>query len=166
MTDADRIWQRRRLSAGLTNTETSAMFSSSQMLIYVADPAASTAFYRSLFDREPVEASPNFAAFDLDGFTLALWARDKVEPAADRAGSSAELVLIVDQAGAVDRRAAPRSARHPQDALPNKPVVPSAALCSIAPDAPAHNLHIASEEEAAEAARRPKALHKLRRARE
>ena len=79
------------------------MFSLSQMLIYVADPAASTAFYRSLFDREPVEASPNFAAFDLDGFTLALWARDKVEPAADRAGSSAELVLIVDQAGAVDR---------------------------------------------------------------
>lgn len=33
------------------------------VLLYVADPAASAAFYAALFDREPVEHSPAFAMF-------------------------------------------------------------------------------------------------------
>ena len=79
------------------------MFSSSQMLIYVADPAASTAFYRSFSiasrsrPRRTSQLSTSTALPWLCGRATRS-SRPRTGPAA-----SAELVLIVDQAGAVDR---------------------------------------------------------------
>lgn len=43
-------------------------------ILYVANPAHSTLFYRELFGRPPVEESPTFAMFVFEsGARLALW---------------------------------------------------------------------------------------------
>lgn len=43
-------------------------------ILYVRDVAASTEFYRELFDRTPVFDTPHFVSFVLDdGHQLALW---------------------------------------------------------------------------------------------
>ena len=50
------------------------------MILFVDSPAVSAAFYKTLFDREPVEASPTFALFALDsGLMLGLWSRHTAE---------------------------------------------------------------------------------------
>jgi catechol 2,3-dioxygenase-like lactoylglutathione lyase family enzyme len=73
------------------------------ILLYVAKTQASRAFYADLLSRQPVEESQNFAAFVLEsGLMLGLWARDKVEPAAPRAGVGAEIVFPVADYPAVD----------------------------------------------------------------
>jgi len=57
------------------------------VLAYVADPAKSAALYRRLLDAEPVESSPNYAAFSLpNGVMLGLWGREQVEPRATLPG--------------------------------------------------------------------------------
>jgi catechol 2,3-dioxygenase-like lactoylglutathione lyase family enzyme len=72
------------------------------LVLYVDDPAASAAFYRDLLGREPVEASPTFVMFALDGGPmLGLWSRRTVEPAAAAGGGGAELAVAVAD-GAVD----------------------------------------------------------------
>ena len=51
-------------------------------ILYVANPAHSTLFYRELFGRPPVEESPTFAMFVFEsGARLALWSSATVEPA-------------------------------------------------------------------------------------
>ncbi len=51
-------------------------------ILYVANPARSTLFYRELFGRPPVEESPTFAMFVFEsGARLALWSSATVEPA-------------------------------------------------------------------------------------
>ena len=73
------------------------------LLLYVANPEASAAFYAGLLGKEPVEASPTFAMFALDGgLMLGLWGRDGVEPAATCAGGGAEIAWSVDDAEAVE----------------------------------------------------------------
>jgi predicted enzyme related to lactoylglutathione lyase len=73
------------------------------VLLYVADPVASAAFYAGLLDRAAVEASPGFALFALDGGTmLGLWARHEVLPPAGEAGSGGELAFTVPAPGTVD----------------------------------------------------------------
>lgn len=77
------------------------------VLLYVADPAASAAFYAALFDREPAEHSPAFAMFVLDsGFKLGLWARHDVVPtlpasAGTRGDATGELIFAVADRAAV-----------------------------------------------------------------
>jgi catechol 2,3-dioxygenase-like lactoylglutathione lyase family enzyme len=72
------------------------------LVLYVDDPAASAAFYRDLLGREPVETSPTFVLFALDGGPmLGLWSRRTVEPAAVAGGGGAELAVAVADA-AVD----------------------------------------------------------------
>lgn len=45
------------------------------ILLHVANPAVSASFYEGLLGRPPVEASPNFVMFALDGgMMLGLWA--------------------------------------------------------------------------------------------
>jgi len=67
------------------------------MLLYVADPEKSALFYQDLLGREPKRSSPDFITLTLEnGFTIALWSRDGAVPPTDFAGSSAELVLVVD----------------------------------------------------------------------
>jgi catechol 2,3-dioxygenase-like lactoylglutathione lyase family enzyme len=49
------------------------------MLLYVNDPAASARFYGDLLGREPLDASPGFVMFGLNGgMRLGLWGKDTV----------------------------------------------------------------------------------------
>ena len=51
------------------------------VLLLVADPAASAAFYQDLLGLAPVEQSPTFAMFALpSGVNLGLWSSATVEP--------------------------------------------------------------------------------------
>ncbi len=66
-------------------------------ILYVNDPTASAAFYASLLERQPVEASPTFALFALEsGVMLGLWSRHTATPAAGCAGGGGELAFAVD----------------------------------------------------------------------
>ena len=68
----------------------------SLVILYVADPLASAAFYSALLKKEPVESSPTFVMLPLAGGTmLGLWARGTVLPAAAGAGGS-EIAFAVD----------------------------------------------------------------------
>jgi predicted lactoylglutathione lyase len=74
------------------------------ILLYVADVGASTAFYTTLLDKQPVESSPNFAMYALaSGVMLGLWAKHDVQPAPKATGGGAELALTLDDKAAVDK---------------------------------------------------------------
>lgn len=73
----------------------------SLVILYVADPVASAAFYAGLLGRQAVEASPTFAMFRLaSGGALALWSRHTVEPGATLPGG-AELAFEVADIDAI-----------------------------------------------------------------
>lgn len=62
----------------------------------MADPTRSAAFYADLLGKPPVEASPTFAMFALQGgLHLGLWAAHTVQPAATAVGGG-ELAIAVD----------------------------------------------------------------------
>ncbi len=71
------------------------------VLFYVADIPKSLAFYEDLLELKPAVSSPFYAMFKLaNGFELALWALNKVEPPAPVQGNSSELgFLVPDLAG-------------------------------------------------------------------
>ncbi len=72
------------------------------IILYVDSPADSAAFYADLFGRPPVEASPNFAMFEMSpGVRLGLWSRHTVEPAATKAGGG-EIAIALAGMDAVD----------------------------------------------------------------
>ena len=65
------------------------------ILLPVADPTASAAFYERLLGRTAVEASPTFAMLPLrEGVMLGLWQRDGVEPAPAAAPGGSEVAFI------------------------------------------------------------------------
>ncbi len=75
------------------------------VLLYVADPARSAAFYAALLGKPPIEASPTFAMFALDGgLHLGLWAAHTVQPAATAAGGGGELAFAVGDSDTVRTR--------------------------------------------------------------
>lgn len=75
------------------------------VILYVDNPAESAAFYERLFGRPPVENSPTFAMFVLEGGPrLGLWKRDTVSPTASAPGGAVELVFAEDSNAAVDAR--------------------------------------------------------------
>lgn len=75
------------------------------LLLYVADPTASAAFYADLLGSRPVEASPTFAMFALDnGMMLGLWAREKVEPKAAAGAGGGELAFAMKDDATVEAR--------------------------------------------------------------
>ncbi len=81
------------------------MSSNVYLLLYVDRPEASAAFYGALLGRPPVETSPTFALFILDGgVKLGLWSRHTVEPAAQLTGGGGELCFAVDTPAEVDAR--------------------------------------------------------------
>ena len=52
------------------------------ILLAVADPARSAAFYSNLLGIEPVQNSPTFVLYVLpNGIKLGLWIKDEIEPA-------------------------------------------------------------------------------------
>ncbi|QQR35136.1 VOC family protein [Devosia oryziradicis] len=57
------------------------------ILLAVADPAKSAAFYSTLLDIQPVESSPTFVLYVLpNGVKLGLWIKGEIEPAPRPAG--------------------------------------------------------------------------------
>ena len=73
------------------------------ILLYVDNPATSSAFYAELLGKEPIKSSPTFAMFALDsGIRLGLWSRRAVKPLAMASGGAAELALSVADCGAVN----------------------------------------------------------------
>ena len=73
------------------------------ILLYVADPTASGAFYAQLLGVAPIESAPTFALFALDsGMKLGLWARHEVQPTASMSGGGAELCFALANDAEVD----------------------------------------------------------------
>ena len=62
------------------------------LLLYVANPPASAAFYSGLLGCPVVESSPNFAMLPLaNGFMLGLWAKLDVAPPTSVAAGGGEI---------------------------------------------------------------------------
>ena len=62
------------------------------LLLYVANPPASAAFYSGLLGCPVIESSPNFAMLPLaNGFMLGLWAKHDVAPSTNVAGGGGEI---------------------------------------------------------------------------
>ena len=77
------------------------MVTANQILNYVADAEKSAALYARILDAKPIDASHNFAMFQLpSGTILALWARDEVEPRATLPGGT-EIGFLADSKDAV-----------------------------------------------------------------
>jgi catechol 2,3-dioxygenase-like lactoylglutathione lyase family enzyme len=74
------------------------------LLLYVADVAASVAFWSDLLGRPPIERSDTFAMLPLrDGVMLGLWKIDGVMPPTRLAGGGAEIAFTVATRDEVDR---------------------------------------------------------------
>ncbi|WP_416356452.1 drug:proton antiporter [Aureimonas phyllosphaerae] len=73
------------------------------LLFYVENPADSARAIEALFDLAPVERSPTFVLFVLDGMRLGFWRADGVEPAPQPRGENSELSISVDTREAVDQ---------------------------------------------------------------
>jgi catechol 2,3-dioxygenase-like lactoylglutathione lyase family enzyme len=81
------------------------------VLLYVDNPPASGGFYADLLGLPPVETSPTFVLFALDGgLMLGLWSRHTAEPSAAAPGGG-ELAFTAADAAAVDARHADWVAR-------------------------------------------------------
>jgi uncharacterized glyoxalase superfamily protein PhnB len=73
------------------------------ILLFVENPAVSARFYEFLLERKPVEESPTFALFVLEGgYKLGLWSRHTAEPATQATGGGTELAFPVESAEQVD----------------------------------------------------------------
>ncbi len=65
-------------------------------IFYVEDANASARFYETVLGRKPVEASPSFAMFALDGGAmLGLWSRSAINPTSSMTGGGGELTFKV-----------------------------------------------------------------------
>jgi catechol 2,3-dioxygenase-like lactoylglutathione lyase family enzyme len=72
------------------------------VLLYVADPVASAAFYEGLLGKPPIDVAPTFAMLPLnEGVRLGLWLRGDVAPAATAAPGGHEIAFTVADADAV-----------------------------------------------------------------
>jgi predicted enzyme related to lactoylglutathione lyase len=110
------------------------------LLLYVADPSASSKFYSDLLGDAPVEASPNFAMFALPGGSmLGLWARDEVAPAATQPGGS-EIGFTVDDDEAVRRTHAEWTRRGMP--IAQEPVAMDFGFTFVATDPDGHRLRV------------------------
>jgi catechol 2,3-dioxygenase-like lactoylglutathione lyase family enzyme len=108
-------------------------------LLYVNDPAASTAFYTDLLGRQPIESSPDFALFALEsGLMLGLWSRHAAEPAASITGGGGELAFQVGSDAEVDAVCADWRARGL--AIAQKPTRMDFGYTCVAADLDGHRL--------------------------
>ncbi len=67
------------------------------VLLYVANPPASAAFYKDLLGAPIIEESPTFCMLPIrDGGMLGLWKRDTVQPSARAiSGANNEIAFVV-----------------------------------------------------------------------
>eukprot|EP01037_Dinobryon_pediforme_P020957 gene20957-21705_t len=88
-------------------------------ILYVADVAASTAFYRDLLDRPPVESAPTFAMFTFGNrVMLGLWGLDGVKPPAAVGAGGSEMAFVVMEKDGIDAMHADWVARGITIAMP------------------------------------------------
>ena len=74
------------------------------IILYVASPTASAAFYAQILGRPAMESSPNFAMFRLDsGVMLGLWANHDVAPAITAPAGGNEIAFSVPSPQQVDQ---------------------------------------------------------------
>jgi catechol 2,3-dioxygenase-like lactoylglutathione lyase family enzyme len=72
------------------------------LLLYVADPLQSAAFYADLLGQPPTDVAPTFALFVLSsGLKLGLWLEGDVQPAATAQHGGSELCITVESADRV-----------------------------------------------------------------
>jgi len=70
---------------------------------YVSNVPASCAFYTRIFERGPIESSPNFAMYELQsGAKFGLWTVGDVAPKVASPGTSSELAFRVEDKSKVD----------------------------------------------------------------
>lgn len=75
------------------------------ILFYVDDPLKSASFYEKALGTKPLELSPGFGLFQLNGGTmLGLWNRNGVLPSAVPGGGTSELGLHVATNADVDQQ--------------------------------------------------------------
>lgn len=79
------------------------MITPTYYLLHVTDPEKSSGFYANLFDRSPVETSPTFVLFVLDGgIKVALWSKATVKPATGGAPGALEIGIALKTPADVD----------------------------------------------------------------
>lgn len=79
------------------------MLTPTYYLLHVADPLQSAGFYTELLGRMPVETSPTFALFVLDGgIKLGLWSKATVEPATGGTPGALEIGIALKAPADVD----------------------------------------------------------------
>jgi predicted enzyme related to lactoylglutathione lyase len=72
------------------------------VLLHVASPPASAAFYKDLLETPIVDQSPTFAMLPLrDGVMLGLWSRETVEPTSAGQSGASEIAFAVADATSV-----------------------------------------------------------------
>ncbi len=71
------------------------------VLLFVANPAKSAEFYGKMLGLKPVEQSPTFALFALEGVMLGLWLRDTAEPKVTAHAGASEIAFCEDDVDAV-----------------------------------------------------------------
>lgn len=116
-------------------------FTPTSVIRYVSDVEASTAFYRSVLGREPLETFEGFALFALGGsMTLGLQAADQIEPAAEPHVGGSELSLSDVDRGTVDRLYAAWTSRNVAIVLP--PTELEFGYTFVAADPDGHRLRV------------------------
>jgi catechol 2,3-dioxygenase-like lactoylglutathione lyase family enzyme len=111
------------------------------VLLYVANPPASAAFYAGLLGAPVVEQSPTFAMLPLsEGVMLGLWSKDTVTPAAAAAPGASEIALTVETADAVRTTHADWSKRG--IAIAQTPAVLDFGTTFVALDPDAHRIRV------------------------
>jgi catechol 2,3-dioxygenase-like lactoylglutathione lyase family enzyme len=111
------------------------------VLLYVANPPASAAFYAGLLGAPIVEQSPTFAMLPLrEGVMLGLWSKDTVTPAAAAAPGASEIALTVETADAVRATHADWSKRG--IAIAQKPTALDFGTTFVALDPDAHRIRV------------------------
>lgn len=79
------------------------MITPTYYLLHVTDPERSGRFYRELFGGAPVETSPTFVLFVLDGgIKVGLWSKATVEPATGGAPGAIEIGISMKAPDEVD----------------------------------------------------------------
>ncbi|WP_331374909.1 VOC family protein [Sinorhizobium chiapasense] len=74
------------------------------ILLYVQNPAESSAFYSRLFGRQPSASFPTYVAFDFDGgLSFGLWSMSAENFQASGEGNRTELAFMVEDDAAVER---------------------------------------------------------------
>ncbi|MCA1407819.1 VOC family protein [Ensifer sp. IC3342] len=74
------------------------------ILLYVQDPAESSAFYSHLLGRQPSASFPTYAAFEFDGgLSLGLWSTSAENFHTSGEGNRTELAFMVENDAAVER---------------------------------------------------------------